>query len=49
MPSKPMNLCRLVEDVMVQQVLTVTENTPIEEAARIISDYDVKILAGRSR
>ena len=34
----------LVEDVMVQQVLTVTENTPIEEAARIISDYDVKSL-----
>lgn len=34
----------LVEDIMVTQVLTVTENTPIEEAARIISDYDIKTL-----
>jgi acetoin utilization protein AcuB len=34
----------LVEDIMTQQVLTVTENTPIEEAARIITDYDVNSL-----
>jgi acetoin utilization protein AcuB len=34
----------LVEDFMMTQVLTVTENTPIEEAARIISDYDIKSL-----
>ena len=34
----------LVEDCMMTQVLTVTENTPIEEAARIISDYDIKSL-----
>ncbi len=34
----------LIEDVMETQALTVTENTPIEEAARIISDYDVESL-----
>lgn len=34
----------LVEDIMEKRLLTVTENTPIEEAARIISDYDIKSL-----
>lgn len=34
----------LVEDIMDKKLLTVTENTPIEEAARIISDYDIKSL-----
>ncbi len=33
-----------VEDYMDRDVLTVTENTPIEEAARIISDYNVRML-----
>lgn len=33
-----------VEDVMIHDVLSVTENTPIEEAARIITDYEIKSL-----
>lgn len=34
----------VIEDIMIRKVLTVTESTPIEEAARIITDYDVKSL-----
>ena len=40
--ANPENVEPLVEDVMTQKVLTVTENTPIEEAARMITDYDIK-------
>ena len=34
----------VVEEVMERDVLTVTENTPIEEAARIIVDYGISSL-----
>ena len=34
----------VVEEIMERDVLTVTENTPIEEAARIIVDYGVSSL-----
>lgn len=43
-PAQENEALPLVEDIMLTQVLTVTENTPIEEAARIISDYDVESL-----
>lgn len=35
---------RFVEDIMDTNVLTVTQNTPIEEAARMIADYKVDTL-----
>lgn len=33
-----------VEDVMIKEVLTTTEDTPIEEAARIMADYKISCL-----
>lgn len=33
-----------IEEIMQRDVLTVTENTPIEEAARIIDDYNMSAL-----